>query len=90
MAGGIIVNATGHYFAIKRHRPMFDTCFELPTSTNIDRPSLTGSSIFVIGWGLSGYCSVPVVVSMLLQPADMLPSLLTLLAGAFASRWLRS
>ena len=90
MAGGILVNATGHYFVMKRHRPIFDTRFELPTSNNIDRPLLIGSAIFGIGWGLAGYCPGPVVASLLLQPADMLPFLVTLLAGAFAGRWLRS
>ena len=90
MAGGILVNATGHYFVMKRHRPMFNTRFELPTSNNIDRPLLIGSAIFGIGWGLAGYCPGPVVASLLLQPADMLPFLVTLLAGAFAGRWLRS
>ena len=90
MAGGILVNATGHYFVMKRHRPMLDTRFELPTSSHIDRPLLIGSAIFGTGWGLAGYCPGPVVASLLLQPADMLPFLVTLLAGAFAGRWLRS
>ena len=90
MAGGILVNATGHYFVMKRHRPMLDTRFELPKLNNIDRPLLIGSAIFGIGWGLAGYCPGPVVASLLLQPADMLPFLVTLLAGAFAGRWLRS
>ena len=89
MAGGILVNATGHYFVMKRHRPMFDTRFELPTTNKIDRPLLIGSAIFGIGWGLAGYCPGPVVASLLLQPADMLLFLVTLLAGAFAGRWLR-
>ena len=90
MAGGILVNATGHYFVMKRQRPMLDTRFKLPTSNHIDRPLLIGSAIFGIGWGLAGYCPGPVVASLLLQPVDMLPFLVTLLAGAFAGRWLRS
>ncbi len=90
MAGGILVNATGHYFVIKRNHPVFDTRFDLPTSNIIDRPLLIGSAIFGIGWGLAGYCPGPVVATLLLQPADMLPFLVTLLAGAFIGRWLRS
>ena len=90
MAGGILVNANGHYFVMKCHRPMFDTRFELPTSSNIDRPLLIGSAIFVFGWGLAGYCPGPVVASLVLQPVDTLPLLMTLLAGTFAGRWLRS
>ena len=90
MAGGIIVNATGHYFVMKRTHPVFDTSFDLPSSNNIDRQLLIGSAFFGIGWGLAGYCPGPVVASLLLQPAEMLPFLVTLLAGAFIGRWLRS
>ena len=90
MAGGILVNATGHYFVMKRKRPVFDASFDLPWSNNIDRQLLIGSAIFGIGWGLVGYCPGPVVVSLLLQPDDMLPFLVTLLAGAVIGRWLRS
>ena len=90
MAGGILVNATGHYFVMKRKRPVFDASFDLPSSNNIDRQLLIGSAIFGIGWGLAGYCPGPVVASLLLQPANMLPFLVTLLAGAFVGRWLRS
>ena len=90
MAGGILVNATGHYFVMKRKRPVFDASFDLPSSNNIDRQLLIGSAIFGIGWGLAGYCPGPVAASLLLQPADMLPFLVTLLAGAFIGRWLRS
>ena len=90
MAGGILVNATGHYFVLRRNRPVFDVRFDLPSSNNIDRQLLIGSTIFGIGWGLAGYCPGPVVASLLFQPADMLPFLVTLLAGAFVGRWLRS
>ena len=90
MAGGIVVNATGNYFVMKRKRPIFDANFDLRSSNNIDRQLLIGSAIFGIGWGLAGFCPGPVVASLLLQPADMLPFLVTLLAGAFIGRWLRS
>ena len=90
MAGGIIVNATGHYFVMKLKQPVFVANFHLPASNNIDRLLLIGSAIFGIGWGLAGYCPGPVVASLLLKPVDMLPFLVTLLAGAFIGRWLRS
>ena len=90
MAGGILVTGTGYYFAMKRNRPVFDARFDLPSSNSIDRPLLIGIAIFGIGWGLAGYCPGPVVASLLLKPVDMLPFLVTLLAGAFIGRWLRS
>ena len=90
MAGGILVNATGHYFVMRLNRPVFDASFDSPSSNNIDRQLIIGSAIFGIGWGLAGYCPGPVVASLLFQPADMIPFLVTLLAGAFIGRWLRS
>ena len=53
MAGGIVVNATGNYFVMKRKRPIFDANFDLRSSNNIDRQLLIGSAIFGIGWGLA-------------------------------------
>ena len=50
MAGGILVNATGRYFVMKRNRPVFDASFDLPSSNNIDRQLIIGSAIFGIGW----------------------------------------
>ena len=90
MAGGILVNATGHYFVMKRKKPVFEKTFDLPSSQTIDRPLVLGSVIFGIGWGLAGLCPGPVVASLLLQPVDMLPFLAVLLAGGFAGRWLRA
>ena len=90
MAGGISVNALGHYFVMKHNRLVLDARFDLPSSNNIDRPLLIGSAIYSIGWGLTGYCLGPVVASLLLQLADMLPFLVTLVAGAFVGCWLRS
>jgi uncharacterized membrane protein YedE/YeeE len=90
MAGGILVNATGHCFVMKRKKPVFEAKFDLPSSQIIDRPLVLGSVIFGIGWGLAGLCPGPVVASLLLQPVDMLPFLAVLLAGGFAGRWLRA
>mgnify|MGYP006243527453 CR=1 FL=1 len=90
MAGGILVNATGHYLVMKRKKPVFETKFDLPLSQIIDRPLVLGSVIFGIGWGLAGLCPGPVVASLLLQPVDMLQFLALLIAGGFAGRWLRA
>ena len=49
IAGGILVTGTGYYFVMKRNRPVFDVRFDLPSSNNIDRPLLIGSTIFGIG-----------------------------------------
>jgi uncharacterized membrane protein YedE/YeeE len=33
-------------------------------NTRIDRPLIVGSAIFGVGWGLSGYCPGPAIVSL--------------------------
>ena len=55
MAGGILVNCTGHYFVMKHNRPIFGARLDLPSSNNIDRPLLIGSAIFDIGCGLADF-----------------------------------
>ncbi len=35
-----------------------------PRNTRIDRPLILGSALFGVGWGLSGYCPGPAIVSL--------------------------
>jgi len=72
MGGGIIVNAIGYYFVLKRDKPLFAEKFAIPTTKNIDKNLLIGSAIFGIGWGLAGLCPGPVISNVLLQPEDAL------------------
>lgn len=55
MAGAILIYALGYHFIVGK-KP--------ETNTKIDRPLLLGSAIFGIGWGLSGYCPGPALVSL--------------------------
>ena len=90
MGGGLMVTVPVYQLYKNKSRPLFDTQFHLPGTSLIDKRLIGGAVLFGIGWGLAGYCPGPVVASLLLQPADMLPFLVTLLAGAFIGRWLRS
>ena len=75
MGGGVLVNAIGHRFVMKRKAPIQSAKFSMPTSTNIDKPLVIGSVIFGVGWGLAGLCPGPVVASLLLSGQAMLPFL---------------
>jgi uncharacterized membrane protein YedE/YeeE len=71
MGGGVLVNAIGHRFVMKRKAPIQCATFSMPTSTNIDKPLVIGSVIFGMGWGLAGLCPGPVVASLLSEwPSD--------------------
>jgi uncharacterized protein len=63
MAGAVGVHATllallTRVGNVRRVRPL------PPANHRIDRPLLVGASIFGIGWGLSGYCPGPAIVSL--------------------------
>ena len=66
MGGGIIVNAIGYYFVLKRDKPLYAENFALPTAMNIDKNLVIGSAIFGIGWGLAGLCPGPVISNILI------------------------
>ena len=86
MGGGILVNAIGHRFVLKRKAPIQCGAFSIPTSTNIDKPLVIGSVIFGVGWGLAGLCPGPVVASLLLNGQAMLPFFGLLIAGILVGR----
>ena len=89
MGGGIIVNAIGYYFVLKRDKPLFAEKFAIPTTKNIDKNLLIGSAIFGIGWGLAGLCPGPVIGNVLLQPEDALIFLIIMIFGLFLGRRVR-
>ena len=89
MGGGIIVNAIGYYFVLKRDKPLFAEKFAIPTTKNIDKNLLIGSAVFGIGWGLAGLCPGPVISNVLLQPQDALIFLIIMIFGLFLGRRVR-
>ena len=86
MGGGILLNAIGHRFVMKRKAPIQSDTFSMLTSTNIDKPLVIGSVIFGVGWGLAGLCPGPVVASLLLNGQAMLPFFGLLIAGLLVGR----
>jgi uncharacterized membrane protein YedE/YeeE len=86
MGGGVLVNAIGHRFVMKRKAPIQCAIFSMPRSVNIDKPLVIGSVIFGVGWGLAGLCPGPVVASLLLNGQAMLPFFGLLIAGLLVGR----
>ncbi len=90
MGGGIMVNAIGYYFVLKRDKPLFAEKFAIPTTKRIDKNLLIGSVIFGIGWGLAGLCPGPVISNVLLQPQDALIFLIIMIFGLYLGRRVRN
>lgn len=89
MGGAIGVFAPIVYFARKRSQPLFARVFHWPDATAIDAPLIAGAVTFGVGWGLSGLCPGPALVSAGTGRIDTLIFVATMIAGIAAVRLVR-
>ncbi len=64
MAGAVGVYAIAAAVAKRRAAPAFAQSFAWPTRTDVDGRLLAGAALFGVGWGLSGFCPGPAIVSV--------------------------
>jgi uncharacterized membrane protein YedE/YeeE len=65
MLGGLAVYLPGYYFLIKpRQSSLLGDPFYVPQKKGVDKPLLIGSTLFGLGWGLSGICPGPGLVNL--------------------------
>ncbi len=86
MGGALGVYALIYWAVVRRMRsPALAARFELPTRTRLDRKLLLGASLFGAGWGLSGFCPGPALVSapraLLSGPSGVMVFVVAMLAG---------
>lgn len=88
LCGAVLVTFFGVRLQKQLAHPVFDTAFQLPTARRIDRPLITGSCLFGLGWGLVGLCPGPAIASLFIGQWQSLVFLLGLFAGMKAfSYW---
>lgn len=93
MAGAVATALVGYRFSLGRPAPLLSPQFALPASEKIDRRLMLGAGLFGVGWGLTGFCPGPAVVSIpLLAPGTMalVPAMLGGIALARSLRLPRS
>lgn len=82
MGGAILVGVFAFGFAKKRSSSLLGEAIQLPTNNNkIDSRLILGAITFGIGWGLSGYCPGPAIVSLLTGGIKPIVFTLGMLAG---------
>ena len=73
-----------------RGSPLLADAFSLPTKTAIDSPLVIGAALFGVGWGLSGFCPGPAIVSLPLLATGTLVFVPAMLVGMLSARALQN
>ena len=64
MGGAVLVTLLVTPLVTAREAPLLASTFSLPGKQLLDRRLVGGAVVFGIGWGLSGYCPGPALVSL--------------------------
>ena len=89
MVGAIIFSAPFFYILKNKKKPLFNSSFQIPSRTNIDRNLIIGSSLFGIGWGMVGLCPGPAVASIaFFQPLSIL-FVIAIMSGFYLCKYIK-
>ncbi|HFQ91884.1 MAG TPA: YeeE/YedE family protein [Chromatiales bacterium] len=83
MGGAVGVNMVLYRLTLKRPRPVLEEHFVIPSRRRINARLVSGAALFGIGWGLSGYCPGPVVVSSVTGWTSVFVFIAAMLLGMF-------
>ena len=89
MGGALIVSLATTPWVLKRSAPRFASQFHAPTIRSIDKRLAIGAVLFGVGWGLSGYCPGPAIVSLLYGYQSTIIFCLAMVAGMLLEAALR-
>jgi uncharacterized protein len=88
MGGAVAATFLGYRFAFRRPSPVLVERFSLPAAKDIDARVVLGSALFGIGWGLSGFCPGPAIISLPLLAKGTLIFVPAMLIGIGLARLL--
>jgi uncharacterized membrane protein YedE/YeeE len=89
MGGALLLSAAATPWILKRPAPRFASQFHVPTIRSIDQRLAIGAILFGVGWGLSGYCPGPAIVSLLYGYQSTMTFCLAMVAGMLLEAALR-
>lgn len=83
MISALVTTLLGYHFVLSTKKPVFDDMFHLPARKDITQGLVIGSTIFGIGWGLTGYCPGPAVTALVTLSLDPLYFVIGMIAGSY-------
>lgn len=81
LGGAVTTTLIGYRLVWRRGTPLLGERFQLPRRRDIDGRLLLGAALFGVGWGLSGYCPGPAIVSSSAMSLPLAGFLLAMLLG---------
>lgn len=90
MVSAIAVAAPAFAYARRTGRSLLGVEISLPNRTHFPPRLLIGAALFGIGWGLSGFCPGPAVVSLAYGDMRIVLFVLMLVIGWLAADWLQN
>lgn len=86
MGGGLLVYLPVYFgFIHKQQKTIFGLSCDLPTKKKVNTKLLIGSSLFGIGWGVSGICPGPALTSLTSLNWGIIVFVTTMLVGFFVA-----
>ena len=90
MVSALAVTAAGYRLVFGRQtKPAFETSFDLPTKRSVDWQLVGGSTVFGIGWGMSGFCPGGAIPALGLGNIETPTFVAAMVAGIIAARLLK-
>ena len=86
MGGAVVVFGLAYRLSLRRSGPLLAAGFVAPRQREITAPLVLGSLVFGVGWGLSGFCPGPAVVSSTFGDPRVWVFVAAMLAGMLVYR----
>lgn len=84
MGGAVLVGLLLFPRILSRRAPLLASRFLVTERTGIDAPLVIGAALFGAGWGLSGYCPGPALVSLVTGAPPVLVFVASMAIGLYA------
>ncbi|MBW2732659.1 MAG: YeeE/YedE family protein [Deltaproteobacteria bacterium] len=86
LLSAVVVYGVIFRLTMRRPKPVFDETFSVPMRRDITGSLVVGSLIFGAGWGITGLCPAPALVSLTAGNVSALVFVAAMFGGMFAFR----
>lgn len=87
MGGGLLTAMIGYELLLRRPKPLFTNCFQIPETKLIDAKLVSGAALFGLGWGISGICPGPAIAGLVFGYSQSFIFVAAMAIGILAARY---